>query len=50
MAKIDSIKAIYFFEGQGIADIFAELREQFGDKLNLGNEVDPVKYQRNIRG
>jgi len=48
--KIDSIKEIHAFELQGIADIFAELREKFGDRLELGDKVNPVAYQRNMRG
>jgi hypothetical protein len=49
-AKIDCIKEIRSFERQGIADVFAELREKFGDRLELGDKVNPVEYQRNIRG
>ena len=49
-AKIDGIEAICSVERRGIADVFAELRERFGDKLGLGDKIDPVKYQRSIRG
>jgi hypothetical protein len=49
-AKIDCIKEIHPFERQGIADIFAELREKFGNRLEFNEKVNPVEYQRSIRG
>ncbi|MDR1660558.1 MAG: hypothetical protein LBR94_09555 [Desulfovibrio sp.] len=50
VVKMEDITGMASHKHGGIADVFAELRENFGDKLNLGEEVSPVLYQREIRG
>jgi len=47
--KIEKVHSVSDFDPKGIASLFAELREQFGDKMGFGEPLDPVAYQREIR-
>ena len=48
--KIEEVHRVSDFEPKGIATLFLELREQFGDKMGFDEPLDPVTFQRELRG